>query len=147
MALRHGQPIPNATGAPGVPTAWDPYCNQAATQAYAQTLRQQPQTPQQTPASSQSTPPSATSSPNSSPQQPPQSDNQILSIFQQYGGLVLNALNQGVSGDAFAEYVACLLGTSTHAMIANNGEDALVGTMMAIPEFQLFGEQRIRRFV
>jgi hypothetical protein len=151
MALRHGQPVPGSPVTPAAPTAWDPYRNQAQTAAYAATIRnQQPQpatppTPQQPAASPTSAPPSP---PASLPEQPPaQPDNQLLAIFQQYGNLVLNALNQGVSGDAFADNLASLFGTSTHAMIANNGEDALVSTMLSIAEFQLFGEGKIRRFV
>jgi hypothetical protein len=150
MALRQGQPVPGTSATPPAATAWDPYRNQAQTAAYAATLRNKkpqpatPPTPQPPPAAP---PPQPT--PSAAPPQQPagQPDNQILSIFQQYGALVLNALNQGVSGDAFADYVSGLLGTSTHAMIANHGEDALVSTMLSIPEFQLFGETKVRRFV
>ena len=147
MALRRGQP-PVAAPAPGAaqsaPVSFDPYRDPAAAAAYASTIRNQappPGPPPQAPAQP-ATPAGAAAAP------PPGAPNpQAVEIFQQYGGLVLSALNNGTPGWQFADNVAGLLGNATHAMIANHGEDALVATMFSIPEFQVFGEQRLRTFV
>ena len=40
-----------------------------------------------------------------------------------------------------------LLGTATHAMIANQGEELLSATMLRIPEMSLFGESRLKQFI
>jgi len=70
----------------------------------------------------------------------------LLPLLQNYGGLILNALNSGVPGYEFADNVARLFGNATHAMIANHGEQVLAENMLAIPELAMFGELRLRRF-
>jgi hypothetical protein len=72
--------------------------------------------------------------------------NDLLVLFQQYGALVLQALNGGMPGYDFADHITELTGNATHAMISAHGEDALVHTMLSIPEIALFGEQRLRSF-
>jgi hypothetical protein len=72
--------------------------------------------------------------------------NDLFVLFQQYGGLVLQALNGGVPGYDFADHISALTGNATHAMISAHGEDALVHTMLQLPEIALFGEQRVRTF-
>jgi hypothetical protein len=39
-----------------------------------------------------------------------------------------------------------LAGNATHAMISGHGEEAIVHTMLSIPEIALFGEQKLRTF-
>lgn len=143
MALRRGQvTAPAAPGAPAVPTSFDPYANPNAAAAYASTLRNQaPPAGPATPAAAAATTPPPAPAPAAA------ATPGAGEIFQQYGGLVLNAINNSTPGYAFADYVVGLLGQATHAMIANHGEDTLVATMMAIPEFSIFGEPRIRTFV
>jgi hypothetical protein len=70
----------------------------------------------------------------------------LIALFQSYGALVLTALNNGTPGYEFADNVIALFGTGTHAAIANYGQNALVNTMMSIPEFQIFGQARIAQF-
>ena len=151
MALRRGQtppvPTPNAPGVV-VPASIDPYANPSAAAAYASSLNAPrppatAATPQPPPAGAQ---PAAPATPGATSSAAP-APNQALEIFQQYGNLVLNALNNGTPGYVFADYVTGLLGTATHAMIANQTEEVLVNTMLGIPEFQLFGEPRLRTFV
>jgi hypothetical protein len=72
--------------------------------------------------------------------------NDLLTTFQMYGGLVVQALNGGVPGYDFADHITALTGNVTHAMISAHGEDALVHTMLSIPEIALFGESRLRTF-
>ena len=145
MALRRGQmPAPAGPGAPPIPASFDPYQNPLAAAAYASSLKAQTPpppapTPPPPPAAQPPAPPAAAAAapPNTQP----------MEIFTQYGNLVLNALNNGTPGYAFADYVTGLLGNATHAMIANQGEEALVAAMLSIPEFAMFGEQRLRTFV
>jgi hypothetical protein len=150
MALRRGAtPAGTVPGAPTVPAAFDPYREPAAAAAYAKTQQAATTpTPTQPPAPPPPPPPApppggaqpaATPAAGTSPE--------LLQIFQQYGNLVFQALNNGTPGYAFADYISGLLGTTTHAMLANHGEDTLVSTMLGIQEFQLFGETRIRSFV
>jgi hypothetical protein len=61
-------------------------------------------------------------------------------VLQQYGVLVVQTLNSGVPGYDFADLIVGLLGNATHAMISAHGDDALVRTMLVIPELALFGE-------
>lgn len=147
MTLRRGQvTAPGAPGTPTMPASIDPYRDSAATAAYASTLRNQ--TPPTSPAQTAPTP-SADAPPTTPTAHPaaPATTTGASEIFEQYGGLVLNAINNGTPGYAFADYVVGLMGQATHAMIANHSEDTLVTTMMTIPEFQIFGEPRIRQFV
>ena len=154
MALRRGQapPVsPTGPGAPVVPTSFDPYANPGAAAAYASALNA-PRPPAPA-SSSQPQPPPAGGAQPAAPATPGAAPpatataGPAFEIFQQYGSLVLNALNNGTPGYAFADYVVGLLGTATHAMIANHTENVLVSTMLAIPEFQIFGEARLRTFV
>jgi hypothetical protein len=55
-------------------------------------------------------------------------------------------LNSGTPGYDFADHIVGLTGNAAHAMICVHGEDALVQTMLSIPEIALFGEQRLRTF-
>ena len=145
MSLKHGGvPIPVAV-APGtqpsaIPGVFDPYANPQATRAYANTLAAQQ--PAQPPPAQAPPPP-----PPPPPGAAAPAGNQLLALFQQYGQLIVNALNNGTPGYDFADYVSGLLGNATHAMIAANGEEALTATMLQIPEIAFFGEPRIRSFV
>jgi hypothetical protein len=145
MTLKNGGvavPVAAAPAAPppaAVPGVFDPYANPAATRAYASTLAtQQPAQappPAQAPAAA---PPPGAAAP---------AGNQLLALFQQYGNLVVTALNNGTPGYDFADYISGLLGNATHAMLAGHGEEALATTMLQIPEIAFFGEPRIRTFV
>lgn len=143
MALRRGgqMPAPGAApAAPPAPVSFDPYRQPDVAAAYARS-QTPPPAPPAAPAP-QPPPPAAGAGAAAAPANP-----QAVEIFQQYGNLVMNAVNNGTPGWQFADNVVGLLGTATHAMIANHGEDALVSTMLSIPEFQVFGEQRLRTFV
>lgn len=142
MALRNGAapvaPMPAAAQPAAVQGAFDPYANPGAARQYASTLAaQQPaqQTPPQPPP--QPPPPGGPAAPEA----------QLFGLFQQYGNLVVNALNNGTPGYDFADWITGLLGTATHAMIAGQGEAALAATMLQIPEIAIFGEVRVRTFV
>jgi hypothetical protein len=150
MALRNGaapvapgqQPAPR----PAPTGPFDPYRNPGAARQYASSLAQQPH-PQ--PAPGQAPPPPPMPSPAPPPGPPTATDQeaQLLSLMQQYGGLIVNHMNNSTPGYDFADYVAGLLGTGTHAAICAYGEDALVSVMLRIPEISIFGESRIRVFV
>lgn len=156
MALRNGQPpVAGAPGMPAAPQAFDPYANPAARAQYAQTLANQPQ-PQPAPAPVPPPPPAPATpatpgqpGPQQQPTHPPDNDaqNQLLGLFQQYGNLIVGHLNSGTAGYDFAAMITDLLGTATHAMIANQGEEMLAATMLRIPEMAMFGEARLRLFV
>ena len=53
----------------------------------------------------------------------------------QYGGMVLNALQRGVSGDQFAESVETMIGPLQYSQIADAGKEAIIGEMKSVPEF------------
>jgi len=63
-----------------------------------------------------------------------------------YGGLVINALNNGTRGCDFGEWLSRGFGTATHATIAGSGEDGLTQSMLSLPELAIFGEARLRKF-
>lgn len=143
MALRNGAaPVatPPGAGGPAAPQAFDPYANPQARAAFAQTLTQQPQ--QQPPPAA----PPAAAPPNPAPPNPGDPQAQLLGLLAQYGGLIVGHLNSGTPGYDFAGMITDLLGTATHAMVASQGEELLVATMMRIPEMSIFGEQRLRQF-
>lgn len=144
MALRRGgvvpaAPVPGAAPAPA-PVAFDPYKDRDAAAAYAASLRNQTPPPAPVPAPAAAPPPPAQNA-------APAGNAQVMEIFQNYGGLVLNALNNGTPGWVFADNLVGLLGTATHAMIAQHGEPALIAALKSIPEFQVFGDTRLTTFV
>lgn len=135
-------PMPAANPAAAVPNgaappmaAFDPYANPAATRAYASSLANQP---------------AAGNNPIGTPPQPNPApagaSNDLLVLLQSYSGMVLNALNNNVPGYDFADNIVRLLGAVPHAMISNYGEDAIVQSMLLLPEVAMFGEIRLRRF-
>jgi len=67
-----------------------------------------------------------------------------MKLLGAYGGLVINALNNGTRGCDFAEWLSRGFGTATHATIAGSGEDGLTHSMMSLPELAIFGEARLR---
>lgn len=147
MAMKNGQANPGAS-VQGAPAAFDPYRNPQATQAYANQLRAQqtpPQSPPQTPLPTGG--PSTPTTPPSPPQQQLNSQPDLAQMFQLYGGLALKALNDNTPGDVFADNIIALMGVQTHAYVANFGEETMVNVMKGIQEFQVFGENRIKRFV
>jgi hypothetical protein len=136
---RGGQPI-----APGAPTPapqqpqFDPYANPQAMRAHATAMTAQQPNPAPMP-----------EPPGPPPPMPPgaaTASTQLLALMQQYGNLVINALNNGTRGCDFADYVSGLLGNGTHAMISGHGEENLVQAMLAVPEIAMFGEPRLRSF-
>jgi hypothetical protein len=141
-----GTPAPGAANGtpPAAPSAFDPYANPQALRSHANNLTAQQPSPAAAPASPGTAPLAAP--PAAAPANGAAPSNDLLSVFQQYGALVVNALNNGTPGYDFADYVCGLLGKGTHAMIASHGEDALVATMKSIPEIALFGEPRLRTF-
>ena len=129
---------------PAAPAAFDPYANPQALRSHASNLTAQQPPPAAAPVLPGTAAPVAP--PAAAPANGAAPSNDLLSVFQQYGALVVNALNNGTPGYDFADYVCGLLGKATHAMIASHGEDALVATMKSIPEIALFGETRLRAF-
>jgi hypothetical protein len=118
-------------GQPGAaPASFDPYQNPQAARAYANSLRQPPQ-----PGPGQAGAPPPAGAPAG-----------LMPLVQQYGALVVNAMNQGTPGYDFADYLIGLLGAGTHAAIAGQGEDPIVQALMTIPEIAVFGEPRVRTF-
>lgn len=78
---------------------------------------------------------------------PPPGNSELLALLQNYGGLVVGALNNNMPGYNFAASLTHLVGTGTHAMICSHGQDALLQAMFSIPEIAMFGEMRVKRFV
>jgi hypothetical protein len=143
MALRAGGVAPAmAAGAPvaaAAPSAFDPYQNQAAMREHAR--RMNAAAPAETQPGAQ---PASGAAP---PQQgPPNPSSELATLFAQYGGLVVSAMNNGLGGADFADHLSQLFGTGLVANVSNFGEDALAQMMLSIPEIQVFGELRIRRF-
>lgn len=151
MALRGRGPGPAVAPAPAaapIPLSFDPYRDRDATAAYAASIRNQPPAPTAPPAAPTPAAGPAAAPPLPTQAAPPAAGNaQVMEIFQNYGGLVLNALNNATPGWVFADNLVGLLGTATHAMIAQHGEPALVAAMKSIPEFAVFGDARLTTFV
>jgi hypothetical protein len=72
---------------------------------------------------------------------------ELFALFTQYGGLIVNALNNSTPGFEVADYVSGLLGTAAHVGIVRHGEAAILQTMRAFPEIAMFGEPRLQQFV
>ena len=127
FSMRNGNPAapitPNPTG------AFDPYRDQAALRAHAASLKQPGQAP-----------------PGATPGTAMPPANELTVLLQQSTALLVNALNNGTPGYAFADYFTGLMGTAPHAMISAQGEQALVTAALAIPELAMFGEPRLRTF-
>jgi hypothetical protein len=128
--------------------AFDPYRDTEALRQHARAMNAQPAaSPSQGPTTagtaSQPGAPAAGTAQAPSATAPP---NELLLLLQNYGGLILNALNNGMPGYDFADCVARLVGTGTIAAIANHGEDLLSQSMLSLPEFQMFGESRLKKF-
>lgn len=134
MLKNGGTPVAPMQAAAPPQGAFDPYSNPSAMRQYSTAMNAQQPQPTQPPTPPQPPPPGG----------PP---NQLLDLFQQYGNLVVNALNNGTPGYDFADSISLLLGGATHATIAAQGEDALTTTMLTIPPIAIFGEARIRTFV
>jgi hypothetical protein len=128
------------TAAPAAPVGqFDPYANPDRLRQHAQTVNGAGQAAAQPGAAA-----GAGQTPAGDGPQPP---NEIQTLLANSGGLVLSALNGGLSGAEFADNVANLFGSATPAFIANHGEDALTASMLSIPEFKMFGEAKLRKFV
>jgi hypothetical protein len=144
-------PAPGAAGTAAAspqPTAFDPYQRPDLARQHAQSLNgfaAAQAAAAASPGAAAAPPPVASASINGTASAAA-SPNDLLATFQMYGGLVVQALNSGVPGYDFADHITALTGNVTHAMIAAHGEDALVRTMMSIPEIALFGEPRLRTF-
>lgn len=134
LAMRTGKPITPITPTPA-PGAFDPYANPQALRQHAQALTTPPQ----------AAAPAAPGAPAAPPAAAP--GNELVAVLQQYGSLVVNALNNGTPGYDFADYLCGLLGTATHAMLSGQGEPALLQTAMSVPELSMFGEPRLRTFI
>jgi hypothetical protein len=126
LNMRRGMPPAPAVPAGAQPAAaagFDPYKDQAAMRAHSAAVAQQ------------------------IPQNPMNPAGDLMTLIQGYSMIVINALNNGTPGYDFADYVVGLFGVSTHAMIASQGESALLGAMLSNPQVAVFGEERIRTFV
>jgi hypothetical protein len=130
-------PVPPGAGVPGQPAtpgAFDPYSNPEAMRAYAASLRQAPPAGASPGGMPSGSFPGTTGAPG------------LLGLAQQYGILVVNALNAGTPGYDFADYMCGLLGTGTHAAIASQGEEAILQTLLSIPDIALFGQEKLKTF-
>jgi hypothetical protein len=148
MALRMHGAIPAQVAAPGMapavtPAAFDPYRDSARMREHARTMNAQAATAPASAGPGQSVPPGAP--PNFAAQAPAQ-PNEVMQLLSAYGGLVINALNNGTRGCDFAEWLSRGFGTATHATIVGVGEDALTQSMLSVPELAIFGEARLRKF-
>ena len=138
-------PAGTATAAtPPRPAAFDPYQRPDLLQQHAHALNGAAPAAATAPPLPGAAPPAMAPANGATPSAAPSND--LLAVFRQYGALVVQALNNGTPGYDFADHMTGLLGTSTHAMIAAHGEDALVAVMKSIPEIALFGEPRLRAF-
>jgi hypothetical protein len=142
-------PVPGVTPSPT--GAFDPYANPARMREYAATMRTSaPPTPGapagDAPPAAAVPPASPTAATATDTGQQPQPPAELAQLFAEYGGLVLNALNNGTTGANFGDWVAAGFGIATYATLAGHGEDKLVQTMLGIPELALFGEARLRKF-
>lgn len=128
-----GRPMPPAApGASGAPNvAFDPYRDPAAMRALSQAQQQAaPQNASTAPGTAQSAP-----------------ANDLAALAQTYAHLVINHLNAGTPGHAFADYFAGLFGMGMHAEVCAHGEPALAQALLSVPEIAKFGEPRIKKFV
>jgi hypothetical protein len=152
-AARAPAPGMSAAAGAGMPSAFDPYANPEALRQHARMMNNQPaaaasaQGPATAPNQAASEPAASTGSPAGAAPQGAAGTNELLPLVQNYGGLIVNALNNGTPGYDFADYVARLFGTATHAMIAGHGEEPLCQSMLSAPELAMFGEGRVRKFV
>jgi len=142
MLSRNGRVMPGGApnaAAPAPPTAFDPYANPQAMRDHARSMNQsQPTRPPPAPGTA--------APPNNANSQGASGSDDLLPLLQNYGALLLNALNSGMPGCDFAEHLSQLFGNAAHGVIAALGEDSLAQTLLSIPEFAVFGEVRLRRF-
>jgi hypothetical protein len=61
--------------------------------------------------------------------------------------LIVNHLNAGTPGYAFADWITGLLGNGIHAQITAQGEPALLAALLAEPQIAFYGEERLKNFV
>jgi hypothetical protein len=140
FALQKGQPAAAAQAVPQRMPGFDPYARpdlgrQAAQQMAAQNPPPQPQ-PNPAPVP-QPAPPVAGQA---------NAPAELVTTLQTYGGVVLGALNSGQGGAVFADNLVNMFGAATHASIANFGIEAMVASMLAVPQIALFGEPKLRQF-
>lgn len=120
--------------------------------------------PVQTPVSAQQAPPSGTNVransqtltedfSNGSTPTPgvSQSDQAIILTVQQYGGMILQALNAGKEGWEYAEQVADMFGDIVVQTVAKHGTDNLIRGMKLVPEFwtvieNSYGEPHMKKW-
>ena len=82
-------------------------------------------------------PPATVPAPSPNPNPNPSLDpkDEFKSVLRQYGGLILNAINTGVSGADFAYSIVQLFGMPMYGMIRNIGKDNILEAMKSTPEF------------
>lgn len=68
-------------------------------------------------------------------QEETQQQTQFGQLLKQYGGLILNAINTGTSGDDFASSLEGMFGVLTYNQIAALGKDGIIAEMKGVPEF------------
>ena len=75
---------------------------------------------------------------------------EVIAVMERYGRFVINAYNEGTTGDAFAESICNMVGSATYDKIAAFGEDLLYRGMMSVPEMaQRFAgfELELKKFI
>lgn len=150
MAMRGGAAPPHQSAAPaaGRPEPFDPYRRPDLMRQHATATNQpQPATPPSGAAQEWAEAPPSTAPTQATQTQTNSAPNQLAAILQSYAPLILNALNGGMQGAEFADHFSQLFGVGTHAVVSSQGEDALLQTMLAVPEIAMFGEARLRGFV
>jgi hypothetical protein len=126
----------HAAAAPGMPaaspvapSAFGPCANQAAMWEHARRMNGQPaeapQQPNSAPQSAAPFPVGTDQAPPAAAAQDAAAPGELLALLRNYGGLIINAMNSGVSGFEFADSLEHLLGTGAIVGMANFGDNAL----------------------
>jgi hypothetical protein len=62
-------------------------------------------------------------------------EDQVKQVIRNYGGLVINALGNGIPGDEFAYNIINLFGIQVYNSIASYGKERILEAIKATPEF------------
>lgn len=78
--------------------------------------------------------------------------NQLLPIINQFGGMIITKIQNGVKGWEFAEDLVRFYGPAPHAMVSKFGVDGVLSTFKQLPEFwqqlePIWGEAYLKTWV
>lgn len=91
--------------------------------------------------------------PEQEQQQQQQKGQTVHDVIRQYGGFILQHLNEGTKGDDFVDVLGDIMGRTAafnlHASLSSVGQDGLLQVMEAIPEFweQVKDKEKLKEFV